>query len=759
MRRFAAPWLVLVCAACGADALEERAETWLEPVAIVLSDEFVDFTAIGATRRLSAVAVASSGRPIPGAPIAWSSTDPGVASVDADGLVTALSPGRADIVASYSGVASRAQVRVSPMPPDLARLAILPREPILTFLGHALELRALALDEEENVLAEVLATWEVENPSVATIDRLGILVAQAPGTTRVRATVLDGSLSTETTVTVRPLPSALVFLTRPADVVAGKAQSIRVEARDAGGQLVGTSDLVVELSAAYEDGRELRVGHRFLVQGIATFEDVVLERAGEVHLVARHGGVEGRSEPFRVHPGPPVGLGFVEPPGRVEVRVPFELRVAIADEFGNPVPSERAVIHLALRESSPAGLSLAGEASRETIDGIAIFSDLVLDGVGDAVLEAEAEDGPWDAAEIRLRTRYGFARLSAGGEHTCGLLRSGEALCFGANDAGQLGLPLGEAGATTPVPVPGLPLLRELAAAARHTCGISVGDEVICWGQVPGIASPPAAPLALALPAGAAPRSLGLGADHLCVAFDDGRVHCLGANDFGQLGDGGIAARSDLGPVAAAARFVAVAAGAGFSCAVAEDGFPWCWGRNDRGQLGGASSAAYEPAPVRLDSIRVVSLALGAAHACGLTREGRVVCWGDGKFGQVGDDGYPDAAAPRGVDLGGEVVEIAAGERHVCALRKDGQVFCWGAGGDGRLGAPHGNAPSALPLRVEPPFAGARFVHVAAGGAHGCAVEATGPTYCWGRGEEGQLGDGETASRAVPTPVAGTADE
>src|SRR5690606_32450843 len=531
MRRIAAPWLALVCTACGASSLERPGEVLLDPVAIILSEEVVDFTAIGATRRLSAVAVAADGHPIFGAPIAWSSTDPTVASVDSHGLVTALSQGRADIVASYGGVASRALVRVSPVPRDLAKLAILPSAPLLTYLGQTLELRAVALDRNDNVLGEVLATWEVEDAQVATVDRMGILVAMAPGATRVRATVVDRSLSTETTITVRPLPSTLIFLSLPVDVEAGQPRSVRIEARDAGGRLVGTPDLTVELWAEYADGFSIHIGQRVLDLGIATFEEVVFQRSGEVRLVARHGSVEAKSASFLVVPGPASGLRFLDPPERVEARTPFELRVAITDEFGNPVPSTKAVIHLSLREANPSGLELGGETSREIIDGVATFSDLVLDAAGDVVVEAASF--PWEAAEIPLRARYVFSRLSAGSDHTCGVLSSGETLCFGANAGGPLGLPSDDAQAA-PVPVLGLPLLRELEAAFRYSCGISFEDEVICWGEVPGFVPPPAGPVVLALPA-AAPRSLGLGADHLCVAFDDGQVHCLGDNTFGQL--------------------------------------------------------------------------------------------------------------------------------------------------------------------------------------------------------------------------------
>jgi alpha-tubulin suppressor-like RCC1 family protein len=761
MQRIAALWVAIVFAGCGAADEPVTGQGWIVPARIVLSEATVDFTAIGATKRLTATALAADGTPIRHAPIEWSSTDPAVASVDSAGVVTALSQGRAEIVASHGGVAAKAHVRVSPIPKDLAQLSIVPQEPTLTFIGQSLELRALALDIEGRVLSEVLAAWQVDDESVATVDRLGVVEAVGPGTTRVRATILDGTLSTEATLTVRPLPSTLIFLSQPVDAMAGEPQphAIRVEARDAGGHVVSTEGLVVALEAAYED-RTLPLASSPLAEGIATFERLVLERAAErIRLVARHESTEATSDAFRVVHGPPRMLGFLDPPRRVEARIPFDLRVAVTDEFGNPVPSESAEIHLSLASAVPADLSLTGELRKETVDGIATFAGLRVDRASEVTLEADSVS--WPGAEARILSRYAFVSLSAGGDHACGLLRSGEVLCFGSNDSGQLGLPSDVTHSPSPTPVTTLPFLRSVEAGAKYTCGVSLDDETLCWGAVPGRTQPSAAPVSLALPGGSPVRSLGLGQDHLCVVAEDGSAHCLGNNADGQLGDGTTTARDRLGPVDAITNFASIAAGDGFTCAIDVDGVPWCWGRNDRMQLGGVSEQAFEPTPLPLEAHRLLSVSLGSAHACGLATDGRVLCWGDASFGRLGDGQLLDASAPQFAELEGRCRQVVVGDSHGCALRDDGRLFCWGKGEKGRLGTPgydDEEAFSAFPVPVRPPFEGARFVHVTAGAAHGCAIEETGPSYCWGEGEDGRLGDGEAVARSVPTPVDGTAE-
>ncbi len=73
--------------------------------------------------------------------------------------------------------------------------------------------------------------------------------------------------------------------------------------------------------------------------------------------------------------------------------------------------------------------------------------------------------------------------LSAGGGHTCGLTTSGEAWCWGSNGMGQLGTGSTIVQSWVPVPVTGGLTFSELSAGAAHTCGLTVGSLVYCWGE------------------------------------------------------------------------------------------------------------------------------------------------------------------------------------------------------------------------------------------------------------------------------------
>jgi alpha-tubulin suppressor-like RCC1 family protein len=54
-----------------------------------------------------------------------------------------------------------------------------------------------------------------------------------------------------------------------------------------------------------------------------------------------------------------------------------------------------------------------------------------------------------------------------------------------------------------------------------------------------------------------------------------------------------------------------------------------------------------------------------------------------------------------------------------------------------------------------PVSGGLGFAAVSAGSGHTCGVTSSGTAYCWGFGNDGEIGDGTQNVRAVPTTVVG----
>lgn len=202
-----------------------------------------------------------------------------------------------------------------------------------------------------------------------------------------------------------------------------------------------------------------------------------------------------------------------------------------------------------------------------------------------------------------------------------------------------------------------------------------------------------------------------------------------------------------------ASRFREVVAGAGEFFALHEDGSVWLldtFVADPHGQL------SVDPL-VRIDGLSDVRmLAAGITHMLALRHDGTVWALGLNEFGQLGTGDTMRAEQPVQVPGLSEIQHIGAGDYHSLAVRGNGTVLAWGRGNEGQLG--HGFPGNALrPVEVvtaaNNPIAGIIGVH--AGRAHSLALENSGRLWSWGRGAEGQLGTGSTATSLTAALVDG----
>jgi alpha-tubulin suppressor-like RCC1 family protein len=183
-----------------------------------------------------------------------------------------------------------------------------------------------------------------------------------------------------------------------------------------------------------------------------------------------------------------------------------------------------------------------------------------------------------------------------------------------------------------------------------------------------------------------------------------------------------------------------------------------CWGKNDHFQLGYASSAAIgddeSPASASVVDVGglVMQVAAGWDHTCVLLDSGKVRCWGENRNGvlgyanrdTIGDNEAPASAGD--VDVGGTVTQLVAGMLHTCALLDNATVRCWGRGDDGRLG--YGNTQTIgddeTPASAGDVDVGGPVKMLAAGDYATCALLTSGTVRCWGSGSNGELGHANT---------------
>ena len=223
-----------------------------------------------------------------------------------------------------------------------------------------------------------------------------------------------------------------------------------------------------------------------------------------------------------------------------------------------------------------------------------------------------------------------FVAVAVGSLHACALTAAGKVLCWGGNEHGQLG-PEAVGRFSGVVPVTGLPPVRAIAAGDRHSCALTDAGAVLCWGSNRygqlGVAPFPhtAVPVMVnGLPDGVS--KLAAGYRHTCSLTQGGGLRCWGQNGFGQLGNGTSSTTftppTDVTGLTSGVS--AVSAAERHTCAVADDGRGLCWGTNAHGQLGN-QTGTNSKAPVQVDLATHLTIELGASRPVGPLPAGAAV--------------------------------------------------------------------------------------------------------------------------------------
>ncbi len=357
--------------------------------------------------------------------------------------------------------------------------------------------------------------------------------------------------------------------------------------------------------------------------------------------------------------------------------------------------------------------------------------------------------------------------ISAGNAHTCALLNTGQISCWGDGFFGQLGT-----GNTTSLPTPSAPITLPTGTTATaistgnaHTCALLNTGQISCWGSGSfgrlgtgntTSLSTPSAPITL--PTGTTATAISTGNAHTCALLNTGQISCWGEGSFGQLGTGNTTSLSTpSAPITLPTGTTATAISTGnvHTCALLDTGQISCWGEGGNGRLGtgNTTNRSTPSAPITLPTgTTATAISTGNAHTCALLNTGQISCWGSSFYGQLGTGNTTDRSTPSApitLPTGTTATAISTGGLHTCALLNTGQISCWGFGGFGRLGTGNTTSRSTPSAPITLPT-GTTATAISAGNAHTCALLNTGQISCWGAGNNGRLGTGNTTSRSTP---------
>ena len=138
----------------------------------------------------------------------WTSSNPGIASIDSSGLATTHSTGSVTITASTGHRSASAVLAVSKA--VLVSLAVTPADSSIP-LGNTLQLAATGTfsDQSTQNLTSVV-TWASSQPAVAVINSSGLAASHSMGASAITATLGSVSASSQLTVSAAALVSLAV---------------------------------------------------------------------------------------------------------------------------------------------------------------------------------------------------------------------------------------------------------------------------------------------------------------------------------------------------------------------------------------------------------------------------------------------------------------------------------------------------------------------------------------------------------------------
>jgi alpha-tubulin suppressor-like RCC1 family protein len=274
-------------------------------------------------------------------------------------------------------------------------------------------------------------------------------------------------------------------------------------------------------------------------------------------------------------------------------------------------------------------------------------------------------------------------QIATGGTHTCALLTTGNVRCWGSASSGQLGY-----GNTTAIGDNETPstagdvnvggTVTQITAGTNHTCALLNTGNVRCWGlassgqlgygntTVIGDTETPSSAGDINL--GSTVTKIVAGGTHTCAIITGGNVKCWGAANNGQLGYGNTTAIGDnetpstIGNVNIGSTVTELTTGSLHTCVLLSTNGAKCWGSGLNGRLGygNTSNIGSANTPSAVGNISIsgipIYISAGGSHTCiitGIVSSYNIYCWGLATSGQlglgntnsIGDNEFPSNAS------------------------------------------------------------------------------------------------------------------
>lgn len=344
---------------------------------------------------------------------------------------------------------------------------------------------------------------------------------------------------------------------------------------------------------------------------------------------------------------------------------------------------------------------------------------------------------------------------------SCALVNSGTIKCWGYNYYDELEGQniIGVDSSATPLAISGISNATQIASGGAHSCALLTDQTIKCWGanydgQLGNETNHKQSKIPIAISGISNAAQIALGSQHSCALLTDHTVKCWGSNSSGQRGSEYSYTQLKIPvTVSGIASATQIASGSNHLCALLIDQTIKCWGASFIGQLGNETILdSQSSVPVTVSGIsNAAQIAFGSDHSCALLTDHTIKCWGANFSGQLGNETIIDNQSKIPVAVSGisNATQIALGSSHSCALLTDQTIKCWGKNEDGQLGNETTNS-STIPVTVS---GISNAVQITLGKSHSCALLTDHTIKCWGDNRNRQLGNETIIDDFSTTPV------
>ncbi len=285
-------------------------------------------------------------------------------------------------------------------------------------------------------------------------------------------------------------------------------------------------------------------------------------------------------------------------------------------------------------------------------------------------------DGTFSDSD-HIKRLLGFdnvAQISAGDAHTLFKHYDGSASACGNNDYGQLGNGT-KNHSKTPQKIWGLEQVKQVVAGAEYSVALLVSGAVMTWGNNEfgqlGEEKLNYRELPKRVKDVSRVKQIACSSGHVVAVHHDGTITAWGDNSQGQLGTGFKGKQSEP-VIATIAGVFYVAAGKNFTVFVLDNGRVKCVGQNQYGQLGIASDASVLFAKEIPDLKSIVKAVAYDSFTVAMTDIGEVYTWG--RYSSKDGETHYKPTKINGIKY---VKDIACSSTKGYALMEDGRVVFW----------------------------------------------------------------------------------